>query len=190
MNKEQMQKKLEQVLNNVGFAKKSKRKDFIEKGKDIEIRLANCDINSEVELVEIKYAIFELETELEIGSYRMKLAMFIIYALLFLLYAVIYAYINNVDLNRYLSYVASSVVGALIYFVSTRSIEGTDAPIYKFLIAIALPFAFISFLYTAEDGQIFDVNDKMLWAFVLGYSCDLFILLMNKIIAKIKVAIG
>ncbi|WP_339274504.1 hypothetical protein MKY59_25870 [Paenibacillus sp. FSL W8-0426] len=194
INKERIKFKLNDILKNVGFVEKAKRSELIEKGRKIELRLAKSSDDNELELIELKYEVLSLESELDISSFWRKTGIFVGYAIIILLYPIAYILlsgdINLENIATYLTYVISSAVGAIIYFISSRTMEGLDAPIYKMLVALALPFLFVSFLFTNDQGQIFDIKDRMLWAFILGYSCDLFISLMNKIIAKVKVAIG
>ncbi|MBB6023146.1 hypothetical protein HNR77_004246 [Paenibacillus sp. JGP012] len=190
MDKELMRRQLRHSLNSVTFLKKDEVQGFIERGKNIELRLAKCDPDNETELVEISYAIIQLESELESTASTKKVSFFIAFALLVMGYGALYVFINKIDILTYLSYILSSMVGALIYFVSSRTAGGADAPLYKILVAIALPFMFISFLFTNGQGQIIDLKDKMLWAFIFGYSSDLLIIFLNKVVTKIKVAIG
>lgn len=110
MNKELIQQRLDQALNNVSFVKKEKRSEFIERGKRIEIRLTECKPESELEIVEIKYEVLSLESDLETSSFWRKVIIFTSYVVIVLLYPIAYIIVNEVVIEEYLSYVISSVI--------------------------------------------------------------------------------
>ncbi|WP_418039222.1 hypothetical protein [Paenibacillus xylanilyticus] len=190
MTKDDLLKRLNQLTVNISFVKKRKRDDLFTRGKELELEIMSCETSNEINLVKLKYELLKLENEVDNGAFWRKLGLYLALAFALITYAFVFMSVRDIEMKEYFSYFFSSVVGALTYFISTKAIGGTDAPIWRLLTAMALPFMFISFLFNNSSGQLIDIKDKLLWAFMFGYSCELFVLLMNKIIYKLKKAIG
>ncbi|WP_431089930.1 hypothetical protein [Paenibacillus sp. 8b26] len=177
-------RKIDVVINSLIFASHERRLAIIERCRILESKLINCTQNDLDLLIEIKYELRKIEADAYEANRHRKLYLFSALGIAAIVYGIDYLFINGLSLKEYFSYLVISVVGAFLYFLTSAKNE-SDAPLYKIIVALIIPFLFISFLFQ-KDNKVFDIWDKNLWSFILGYSSELLIKLLNKIIDKAK----
>ncbi|MGG4214297.1 hypothetical protein [Paenibacillus sp. FSL L8-0638] len=184
-NKEEAISKISDLIKSISFANYARRQGLIERCRKLEEEVLAWNENDPQGFVRIKYNILQLETDVNQSVFWRKGGIFFGFIAIALVYIIQYLILNNISPVKYLSYLVVSIVGALLYFVTSNLQNKQDEPLFRIVIALIIPFICILFLFK-EKNQVFDVYDKNVWSFMLGYSVDLLIMVMNKIIEKLK----
>ncbi|WP_152381858.1 hypothetical protein [Paenibacillus brasilensis] len=114
--------------------------------------------------------------------------LYMLFSILLIVYAIIFIMNsgNNFfeETRIYLKYVGISLYGALLFLVTT-SLKEINEVGNKLLVAMIIPFIFISVLFI-DKNEPFSLSNENVYVFLLGYSSDMLTHILNKMIEKVK----
>lgn len=171
---------------------------LIDEVSALEMRLANN--TQDDELIKIKRDAIKLESRaISFRTYRMSLP-YVFYT--YVSFTMIFVFINYVDIPRFINstlgvnapekLISFGIAGALLFLatsiLSKSSGNGPMGSVSNFavrlLMAVIAPIIFVALFFTSE-GAIYEITiTPELLSFVVGYSANLVIEALNKLVEK------
>ncbi|WP_410771962.1 hypothetical protein [Fontibacillus sp. BL9] len=184
-SKVELGEKLNRLSKFIEKYAESKDEKILIECKDLQKQFVVLGESDAEGAIDLNHKIIILEKRSSSLISKRSLYTYLLLSILVVLYAVLYSLINSTDIRVFLSILLISIIGAFTYFVTEQLNKSKNYNIILKLTSAVVMAFMISTVFT-KDGKTLEVSQPQLLFFMIGFSSELMIELLNKLIEKAK----